>query len=43
VLVSARADRLAGVQLREDAHELTGATNQRAWTDDYSSLYRVVR
>ncbi len=43
VLVSARADRLAGVQLPEDAHELTGATNQRAWTDDYSSLYRVVR
>jgi spermidine synthase len=43
VLVASRADRLAQVEVPEDTRKLTRPANLLPWTDDYSSLYHVLR
>jgi hypothetical protein len=43
VLVVQHPSRLAGVVLPTEARELERPTHLRPWTDDYSSLWRVLR
>lgn len=43
VLVAERADRLAALHREKAPVALTAPANLHAWTDDYSSLWRVIR
>ncbi|HEX7928274.1 MAG TPA: fused MFS/spermidine synthase, partial [bacterium] len=43
VLVFGRDDRMANIEVPDSTRELTRPTGLRAWTDDYSSLFHILR